>query len=232
MVFALQGLALRYRCICHYNFHLKVALWELLLAHGLPRPEWKVFSDLGFMFEHHWSHYRRHQVDAPRLARHWERAHQRSLLFPAPLGPTCWNNSFPGCTQVPLLQVQARIGKWGGTWEKEKYWGGGLGKIPQSFHDIEMFIMGKSSGKKQNPAPGGIYHWLVLYCPFWLWQPINGWVMKGCGFLRQEDDKFSFLSRCSEGLRNLEKVFLERTQTKQSGTENPPDGGRKVMWSE
>lgn len=148
------------------------------------------------------------------------------------LGPTCWNNSFPGCTQVPLLQVQARIRKWRGTWEKEKYWGGGLGKIPQSFHDIEMFIMGKSSGKNQNPAPGGIYHWLVLYCPFWLWQAINGWVMKGCGFLRLEGDKFSFLSRCSEGLRNLEKVFLERTQTKQSGTENPPDGGRKVMWSE
>lgn len=148
------------------------------------------------------------------------------------LGPNCWNNSFPGCTQVPLLQVQARIRKWRGTWEKEKYWGGGLGKFLNLFMTSKCSSWVSHQEKNQNPAPGGIYHWLVLYCPFWLWQPINGWVMKGCGFLRLDGDKFSFLSRCSEGLCNLEKVFLERTQTKQSRTENPPDGGRKVMWSE
>lgn len=45
---------------------------------------------------------------------------------------------------------------------KGKLLGWRFGKIPQSFHDIKLFNMGKSSGKTQNPDPSGIYHWSAV----------------------------------------------------------------------
>lgn len=136
------------------RIHLSVAFWGCWLT---PWPSKNRMSSV-CMPKHCWNQ----QVYAPRLASYWGRAHQRSLVLTAPLRPKLpkelpWLDS--GTSFSPGWSQEMK--RWVG---KGKLLGWRFGKIPQSFHDIKLSNMGKSSGKTQNPDPSGIYHQSALLC--------------------------------------------------------------------
>ena len=149
--------------------HLSVALWEFWLT------PWSFVIRMSnvFMSEHLWNHYGINRS----MYRGWpatgEELTKGRWYFLLLLGPNHWNNSFPGCTQLPVSGPgwNQEMKKWVG---KGKLLGWRFGKIPQSFHDIKLFNMVGHQEKHKNPPPCGIYHWRARYRALWLRHHVNG----------------------------------------------------------